>query len=151
VVSFPVIFPPITYKRSSPLPGPYSCYVPDPPHPPWLYHSDYTWWRVYKTRSSSLCNFLNPPITAPCSQIPSNYISPLPLEITVLFIPFLYITVGYGLNDSKHYQNSICPSFPPESNFDLLLPFPNIWTLTHFQTFYLLFYVQILICIQVMR
>jgi hypothetical protein len=28
---------------------------------------------------------------------------------------------GFGLNGSKHDQNSISSQFPPESNFDLLL------------------------------
>jgi hypothetical protein len=30
-------------------------------HPPWLDHSNYTW---YKLRSSSLCSFLQPPVTS---------------------------------------------------------------------------------------
>jgi hypothetical protein len=39
----------------------------------------------YKSRSSSLCNFLEPPVTssssAPCSQTPSVYVPPLMSEI----------------------------------------------------------------------
>jgi hypothetical protein len=38
---------------------PHSCYMPCPSHPPWLDHSNYTWWR------SSLCSFLESPITSP--------------------------------------------------------------------------------------
>jgi hypothetical protein len=38
--------------------------------------------------------------------------------------------------------------FPPESNFDFLPSFPNIWTVTHFQMCYY-FYVIILTCILV--
>jgi hypothetical protein len=33
-------------------------------------------------------------------------------------------------NGSKHNQNSIFSKFHPESNFDLLLSSPNIWTVT---------------------
>jgi hypothetical protein len=44
-----------------------------------------------------------------------------------------------GPNGGEHYHNSISFSFPLESNFDLLLSFPNIWTVTHFQTICLLF------------
>jgi hypothetical protein len=39
-----------------------------------------------------------------------------------------------GMNCSIHYQNSISSSFFPELYFDLLLSFPNIWTVTHFKT-----------------
>jgi hypothetical protein len=42
---------------------------------------------------------------------------------------------GSKLNSSKHYQNSVSPS---ESDFDLLLLFPNILTVTHFETICLL-------------
>jgi hypothetical protein len=33
---------------------------------------------------------------------------------------------GSGLTGSKNYQNSVSPKFPHESNFELLLSFPNI-------------------------
>jgi hypothetical protein len=36
-------FPPKSYKHSC---FPYSCYMPCPFQPPWLDHSNYTWWRV---------------------------------------------------------------------------------------------------------
>jgi hypothetical protein len=39
-----------------------------------------------------------------------------------------------------HYQNSISSWFPPEWNIDLLLSFPNTWTVTHFQMICLLFF-----------
>jgi hypothetical protein len=39
---------------------------------------------------------------------------------------------GSGPNGSKQCQNAISPSFPPQSNFDVLLLFPNILTVTHF-------------------
>jgi hypothetical protein len=44
-----------------------------------------------------------------------------------------------GPNCSKHYQNSISSYFPSESNFDLLLSSPNIWSVTHFQRICLIF------------
>jgi hypothetical protein len=47
-------------------------------------------------------------------------------------------TESSGLISSKHYQNSITSYFS-ESNFDLLLSFPNILTVTHFQVMSLLF------------
>jgi hypothetical protein len=37
--------------------------MPCPSHPPWLDHSNYTWGRV-KLWSSSLCSFLQPPVTS---------------------------------------------------------------------------------------
>jgi hypothetical protein len=37
---------------------PHSCYMYRPSHPPWLDHCNYTWW------SSSLCSFLQPPVTS---------------------------------------------------------------------------------------
>jgi hypothetical protein len=43
MVSFPLVFQPIIYKRSS---SPHSCYMPRPSHPPRLDHSNYTWRRV---------------------------------------------------------------------------------------------------------
>jgi hypothetical protein len=42
-------------------------------------------------------------------------------------------TKGSGLNGSKRIK------FPPESNFDLLLLFSNIWTVLHFQMIGLIF------------
>jgi hypothetical protein len=42
-------------------------------------------------------------------------------------------TKSFRLNGSKHYSNSISSSFSPESGFDLLESFPNIWTVPHFQ------------------
>jgi hypothetical protein len=59
-----------------------------------------------------------------------------------LFLSFLIgdeKTEGSEPNDSKHYQNSTFSLFPPEPNFGLLLPFPNILTVTHFQMICLLF------------
>jgi hypothetical protein len=43
---------------------------------------------------------------------------------------------GSELNGSKHYPNSIPSSFPSESNVDLLLSFPNTWTVPHFRRIY---------------
>jgi hypothetical protein len=42
---------------------PNSCYMPCPSHPPWLDHSNYTWRRVLPM-SSSLCSFLQSPVTS---------------------------------------------------------------------------------------
>jgi hypothetical protein len=39
-------------------------------------------------------------------------------------------TKGSGLNGSKHYANSLSSSFPPESNFDLILSSPNMGIVT---------------------
>jgi hypothetical protein len=60
VVSFPLAFPPITYKRSF---LPYSCYIFCSSHPPHLDCSSYTWRRV-QSRSFSLCSFLHSPVTS---------------------------------------------------------------------------------------
>jgi hypothetical protein len=46
VVSFPLVFPPIIYMRSS---YPRPCYMHCPSHPPRLDHSNYTWGRVLVT------------------------------------------------------------------------------------------------------
>jgi hypothetical protein len=114
----------------------------------------------YKSRSSSLCSFLHSPITsslfgpifssAPCSQTPSVYVALLMLEtkfhthtepqaklVFRIFKSLYFVTVyektKYSeLNDSKHYQNLVCSRFPGELNFDLLLSFPNIWTVSHY-------------------
>jgi hypothetical protein len=42
--------------------SPLSCYMPCQFHPPWLDHFNYTWRR--KLWSSSLCSFLQPPVTS---------------------------------------------------------------------------------------
>jgi hypothetical protein len=66
-------------------------------------------------------------------------------KIIVLFILiFTFLTAhektkGYGLNGSKQYQNSAAPQFLVESNFNLLLLFPNTLTVQQFQ----------MICLQV--
>jgi hypothetical protein len=83
VVSFLLAVPSITYMHSSP-PPPHSCYMNRPSHPPRLDYSNYTWQGVHKSRSSSLCSFLHPPVTssifgpnfssAPCSQTDSVYV-----------------------------------------------------------------------------
>jgi hypothetical protein len=49
-------------------------------------------------------------------------------------------TKGSAPNGSMHYQNSVSSWFPPESNFDLLLSFPdssnvNIYVLASFEVF----------------
>jgi hypothetical protein len=41
-------------------------------------------------------------------------------------------TKGSGLNANKHYPSSIISLFPPESNFDFLRLFPNIWIMPYF-------------------
>jgi hypothetical protein len=56
VVSFPLAFPPIIYKRSS---SPHSCYMPSPSHPDRLDYSNYTWRRVQITKVNILQ--LSPP------------------------------------------------------------------------------------------
>jgi hypothetical protein len=45
---------------------------------------------------------------------------------------------GSGLNGNKHYQNSISSQFPSESNFDMLLLFPNTGNVSYFQKICLL-------------
>jgi hypothetical protein len=64
-------------------PPPHSCYIPCPLHPPWLDKSNYALRKV-ELWSSSLCSFLQPPVTsslsvqifssAPWSQTPSVYV-----------------------------------------------------------------------------
>jgi hypothetical protein len=54
-------------------------------------------------------------------------------------------------NDAKHFHTLIDFQCPLESNFDLLLSFPNIWTVPHFQRICNYFYVTIFPCILVMR
>jgi hypothetical protein len=60
VGSFPMVFPPITYTRSS---SHHSCYMPHPSHPLQL---EYLLILVeeYKSRSSSLNSFLYPSVTS---------------------------------------------------------------------------------------
>jgi hypothetical protein len=112
-----------------------------------------------KARSSSLCNFLHPPVT-PCSKYPPplfSYIFSLCSSLnigghvshpnrTTGKIIVLYILIFKFFWQQMRRQNvldrmvaSITKiKFPLESNFDLLLSSPNIWTVTHFQTICLL-------------
>jgi hypothetical protein len=59
-----------------------------PSHPPWLDHSNYTWWRVRVMNPLSVCSFPEPPVTSvqssvqifsstPCCQTLSVYVPPL--------------------------------------------------------------------------
>jgi hypothetical protein len=57
---------------------------------------------------------------------------------------------GSEMKGSKHSSNVICSWLPHESNFDLILSFPNILTLTHFQRIHLAAFVMILPCILMM-
>jgi hypothetical protein len=59
--------------------------------------------------------------------------------LTFTFFDSSVRTKGSAPNGSMHYQNSISSWFHPESNFDLLLSFPNTWTVTHFQVICFLF------------
>jgi hypothetical protein len=45
---------------------------------------------------------------------------------------FIYLISYSGLNSSKHCPKSISFYFPHESNFDFLLSFPIVSTVTHF-------------------
>jgi hypothetical protein len=60
LVSFLLAFPQKPYIHSF---MPHSCYMPCPSHPPWLDHSNYLR-EEYKLWSSSLCSFLQPPVTS---------------------------------------------------------------------------------------
>jgi hypothetical protein len=118
---------------------------------------EYTLW------SSSLCSFLQPPITSPLfdPNILLNTMFPYTLSLcsslnvrdnvshpyrTTGKIIVLYIlictfftadekTEGSGLNGSKHYPRSISPELRPESFYHLLLLLPNIWSVPHFHSF----------------
>jgi hypothetical protein len=101
--------------------------------------------------------------SATCSQIPSVYVLTLisetkfhtntKLQAKLLFLYILIFTVFRQqtrcseLNDSKHYLNSVSSEFSPESNFDFLVSFSNIWTMPDFQRICRCVYVMILPCI----
>jgi hypothetical protein len=97
----------------------------------------------YKSRSSSLCSLLhrlfssslfgtNVPLSTFSFKVRVRFIQTYRTKdkIIVSYIAILHFstaaekTGGSGLNGSKHYQK--ISEFPPESTFDLLLPFPNI-------------------------
>jgi hypothetical protein len=143
----------------------YTCYMPSLSHPLLL---DYLimFDEDYISRSYPVCIFLHPSITSFLFRrnIPLNTVFSFTLslcsslnvrdqvshpyrttgKITVLNIQIFKSsaadekTGGSGLNGSKHYHNSIS-YFSHESNFELLLSFPNIRTVAHFQTICLLF------------
>jgi hypothetical protein len=127
VVTFPLAFPPIIYKRSS---SPHTCYMTRPSHPPRLDYSNYTWRRVQITKLLVM-QFLHSPVTSSLfgpnillSTLFSNTLSLCsslnvrdqvshPYRTTGKYIPiFKFLTAGEKTEDSeqngsKHYQNSI--------------------------------------------
>jgi hypothetical protein len=95
--------------------------------------------KEYRLWSSSLCTFLQLPITSSLfdpnmlsSKIPSFCAPPLMPQIK------FYTTRKYRQEDKrfwtewgKHYSNSVSSQFPPESNFDLLLLWDVVALDTH--------------------
>jgi hypothetical protein len=128
-----------------------------PPHPPRLYNSNYTW-RSVQIMKPSLCSFFHPAITPSlfgpnillntlysntlslCSSLTIRDHVSHPYRTTGKIIVLYILTFTFfdsrreekcsGPNGSMHYQNSISSWFPPESNSDLLLSFPNIWSVS---------------------
>jgi hypothetical protein len=114
--------------------------------------------KEYESQSSLLCSFLYPPVTSPSSSAPwsqtlSDYVPPLLSEIS--FTPIQNHQQNYSLVYSNFYAfelrmrrrkvlDRMVASITkiqstPESNFDLLQLFPNIWTVIHFQMICFLF------------
>jgi hypothetical protein len=155
VVPFLLAFPPKSYMHSS---SPYACYVPSPSHPPCLDYSNCSWWRVcYEVPHYAVfSNFISvhlPSVQISSSALFSNTLGSCfflnvrdevshPYKTTgkIIVLHILIFTffgsrqkTKYsGLNGNQHYLDSSSSSFPPESNFDVLLPFSNIWTVPHF-------------------
>jgi hypothetical protein len=133
--------------------------MPRPPHPPRIDNSNYTWCKVQITlllvmkiskpsRHSPLFNpnalhsTLFPNTLSLCSYFNGREQFSRPYRTTgniiVLYILILILwtadekTEGSGLNVSKPCQKSKSSQFSPESNFELLVSFPEgIWTQLH--------------------
>jgi hypothetical protein len=112
-----------------------------------------------KSWNSSICSLLHSPITSSLVDLFSNTLSlcsSLSLstqvshphttrgKITVLYV-WIFIYLDSKLedkrctpNDSKLSLISICSLFLPEYNFELLLLFPNMWTVPPLQRIYYL-------------
>jgi hypothetical protein len=113
-----------------------------------------------KLRSSSLCNFLQPPVisslsglilsSAPCSQTPSicvlwhktRFHTHSKQEIQLQFCGFNFcifrLQMGGLWTAWKLSPNLVCALFLHECNSNLLMLFPHILILPHFQkTYYL--------------
>jgi hypothetical protein len=84
--------------------------------------------------------------SVPCSHMPAVFIVKDQVshpykttgKIVVLYIPIFTMladekTEGSVMTSSKHYPNSVSFKFPSESNFDLLLPFPNVLIVPYFE------------------
>jgi fucose permease len=87
------------------------------------------------SNSLSLCSFLN--VTDQVSH-PYKTIGKI-IVLYIIIFTFLEADArkkGSGLNSSKHYPSSVSSLFRSVSNFDLLLSFPNVWTVPHFQRLY---------------
>jgi hypothetical protein len=125
----------------------------------------------YKLQSSSLCSFLQPILSlhlslvqifssVPCSQTPyvrDQVSHPYRTtgKISISYIP-IFMFFNSRREDKKVLESMVTSITQIHSllnnNFDLLLSFPNIWTVPHFQSIsvgYL--YIMILPCILVMR
>jgi hypothetical protein len=167
MATFPLASSPVTCKLSSSCCSPHSCFMSCPGHPPSLEHFTYTWRRITSytapryAASSNLPSFYPSWVqifsAAPCSQTPSVYII-APISETkyrthaknhrqnyrLVYSNFLVFhqqtrKEGSGSSGNKHCQNSVSSLFPPESNFDMLLSFPNIWNVSYFLMICLIF------------
>lgn len=103
----------------------------------------------YKSWNSSLCSFLQPPITSfLLGLFPST---PFSGTFSVCVLSLVRGTKFYAQvnaedqpNSSIQSHNLILSSFLREFNFNVSLYFQGIWTLPHFQRFCYLFYAVIL-------
>jgi hypothetical protein len=119
----------------------------------------------YKTWSSSLCNFLYspviPPLLGPNNLLRTLFSNTLRLcsslsvtdqvshphkttgrikffcSLTVIFLDSRWEDKRIWQNGSKHSLNLVCSSSLHACNFDLLVLFQNIWTLSHLLRTYL--------------
>jgi hypothetical protein len=102
--SFLLAFPPKFHMHSA---SPHSCYMPCPSHTPWLDHSNYTC-EEYKLWSSSLCSFLQPPVTSS------------------LFGPNILLNTLVSNSESMILPKYYRPSFTPTQNHTQNYSFENI-------------------------
>jgi hypothetical protein len=101
--------PQISYMHSF---SPHSCYMLCPSHPPWLYHSNYIWWRV-KAMKLLIMQFS----PTSCHFIPlwSKY-SPQYLLLISSWIRFWFVTIPiltYNFNIFLYLQLCLINCFLP--------------------------------------
>jgi hypothetical protein len=121
----------------------YSCHMPHPFHRLQLDYSNYIWWKVQIMKLlvmqfSPPSHHLIPP-RYPVLKHP-EYVPPLmsdrvshPYRTTGKITDLCTLILKFFDSRWKHRR------FWTKSNFDLLLSFTNIWTMTHFQIIPLIF------------